>query len=442
MAVIEHVPAPPPLLAQLRRPLVIAASVIALFFGGFGIWSVTATLASAALAPGTVSPDGSRRTIQHLEGGIIADIRVAEGSRVRAGDVLMVLEDVSADASVDLLVGRRRALAAARARLSAEEAGESEITFPAWLSEDGLSEDGAAAGILAAERDRFAARRASRAGLVEVMERRIAQYRAEIAGLEAQIDARSLQLDLIAEEIGSVRTLLEQGLERRPRLLALQRTEADIMAARAENRAGIARARQAIAQTEAEILNLDRQAREEATAELAGIRAELSAVQDRLRAARDVLTRTIITAPLDGEVVDLRFTTLGGVVGAGEPILDIVPANEELLVEARIAPTDIDAVHPGLEARVILSSYAQRNLPRLSGTVRTVSADALVDEATGRTYYLARISVDKDDLAALDGVELVPGMPAEVAVVTGERTPFDYLADPFLDSFRRAFKEG
>ncbi|MEO3433764.1 HlyD family type I secretion periplasmic adaptor subunit [Inquilinus sp. CAU 1745] len=437
MAMIEHVPAPPPLLVQLRRPLLVAAAVIALFFGGFGIWSVTATLASAALAPGTVSPDGSRRTVQHLEGGIIADIRVAEGSHVQAGDVLMVLEDVSADASVDLLIGRRRALAAARARLAAEEAGDPAISFPAWLSEDG-----AAADILAAERDRFAARRASRAGLVEVMERRIAQYRAEIAGLEVQIDARTLQLDLIAEEIAAVRTLLDQGLERRPRLLALQRTEADIMAARAENRAGIARARQAIAQTEAEILNLDRQAREEATAELAGIRAELSAVRDRLRAARDVLTRTTITAPLDGEVVDLRFTTLGGVVGAGEPILDIVPADEELLVEARIAPTDIDAVHPGLEARVILSSYAQRNLPRLSGTVRTVSADALIDEATGRTYYLARISVDEDDLAALDGVELVPGMPAEVAVVTGERTPFDYLADPFLDSFRRAFKEG
>lgn len=436
MAVIEHVPAPPPLMAQLRRPLLVAASVIALFFGGLGIWSVTATLASAALAPGTISPDGSRRTIQHLEGGIIADIRVAEGSRVRAGDVLMVLEDISADASVDLLVGRRRALAAARARLAAEEAGESEISFPAWLSEDE-----AAAGILAAERNRFAARRASREGLVEVMERRIDQHHAEITGLEAQIEARTLQLDLIAEEIAAVRTLLDQGLERRPRLLALQRTEADIMAARAENRAGIARARQAIAQTEAEILNLDRQAREEATAELAGVRADLSAVRDQLRAARDVLTRTTITAPLDGEVVDLRFTTLGGVVGAGEPILDIVPADEELLVEARIAPTDIDAVHPGLEARVILSSYAQRNLPRLSGTVRTVSADALVDETTGRTYYLARISVDEDGLAALDGVELVPGMPAEVAVVTGERTPFDYLADPFLDSFRRAFKE-
>jgi HlyD family secretion protein/epimerase transport system membrane fusion protein len=427
----------PELRAQVRAGVL----VIGLFFGGLGWWAATAPLAGAAIAPGVVSPDGSRRTVQHLEGGIIRAILVQDGSLVRRGDPLIVLEDVQARAGFDVLQARFYTLAATRARLLAEQAGVASVRFPDRLIQ-ATSDHAAALEAMVAQRALFATRDKALDDRKGILGRRIGQLREEIAGLEAQIRADSRRIDLIDQEIEGVEQLYRKGLERKSRLLALQRGRADIEGNRAERRAGIARAEQAIGETELRIIAQDTSRLEAIGEEASRVQVELAEVEQRLAASRDVLERTVIMAPSEGTVVELRFRTPGGVIRPGEPLLDIVPQNEELLVDARISPRDIDSVRAGLGARIVLPAFAQRHMPQIEGRVRQVSADAMVDPQSGQRYFAIRVEVDRARLAALEPeIRLTPGMPAEVYVVTGERTVLDYLLSPFYDSLRRAFRE-
>lgn len=429
-----------PLSRTLRTPMLIGLALIALFGGGFGTWAALAPLASAAIAPGVVSPQGSRRTVQHLEGGIIESILVEEGSVVRAGDPLLVLSDTKARSERDILVNRRIALAAEQARLMAERNDADAVQFPDWLLQD--AGNAVVAEAMARQTDQFGVRAAALAGRRSILHQRTAQLASQIAGSKRQIASQERQLELIGAEIADVEKLLKQGLAQRPRLLALQRSQAQIEGVRAEQQADVARAQQAIGETELEILALTAERREEVTKELNRVQEELSAVDEKLRASEDVLTRTEIQAPVSGTVVQLRFHTVGGVIGPGQPILDIVPRDDELVIEARVSPMDIDTVHVGLRARVILPAYRQRNLPLIEGTVRTLSADRLIDSANGQAYFQARVAVDREALQAIGkGLELTPGMPAEVFIMTGERTAFDYFVGPFLESLRRSFRE-
>ena len=426
---------------ELRRPIVAGALVIGLGLGGFGLWAATASLAGAAIASGVISPDGSRRTVQHLEGGIIRRILVEDGSVVQAGDPLIVLEDIQARAGHDILQARLHTLAAAQARLLAEQAGADDIYFPDWLIE-ATREDAAALEAMVAQRQLFRTRAQGLADRRGILAQRIAQLREEIAGLEAQIEADGRQIALIAEEIEGLDQLYRKGLAPKTRLLELQRAESDIEGDRAERHALIARARQAIGETEMQIIAQGTALLDDASEELSRVQAELTEVGQRLAASRDVLARTQIRAPSTGTVVELRFRTPGGVVRPGEPVLDIVPHEEELLVDARLSPLDIDIVAPGLPAQIILPAFKQRHLPRIDGRVRQVSADAIVDPHSGERYFEARIEVDAEQLAALEpAIELSPGMPAEVYITTAERTMLDYLLQPVFDSLRRAFRE-
>ncbi|NBB82938.1 MAG: HlyD family type I secretion periplasmic adaptor subunit [Alphaproteobacteria bacterium] len=434
-------PTVPALRRSLRGPVAFGIAVVLLFFAGLGGWAALAPLASAAIAPGVVGPDGSRRTVQHLEGGIIREIRVTDGSRVAVGDPLVVLADIAARATFEQLQTQVDALAALQARLIAEQQGATAIAFPDRLL-DAATADAEVADILMAQSDLFETRRTAMESRKSILRQRIAQLSEEITGLRAQIGSQETQLALIEEEIVGVRQLVDQGLERRPRLLALQRQQAEIEGAIAENRAAIARANQTIGEAELQILGLETDRLDEIAAELTDVRTRLLSLEERLRSSRDVLTRTVIEAPVAGTVVALRYKTTGGVIGPGDPILDIVPENEELVIEARVSPVDIDAVAAGQTAQIHLLAYAQRNLPRIEGTVTTVSADALTDEQTGESYYSARVAVDRERLAALpDGVALSAGMPAEVLIMTGERTALAYILQPFLDSLRRSFRE-
>lgn len=430
-----------PLMHELRRPVRAGVLLIALFFGGIGGWAASAPLAGAAIAPGVISPDGSRRTVQHLEGGIIREILVRDGSLVRAGDPLIVLEDVQARASVDVLRARFHTLGATQARLMAEQAGANSVNFPAWLIE-ATDDDPTALEAMVAQRALFETRAKALQDRKDILSRRIEQLREEIAGLEAQIVADSRQIVLIEEEIRGVEELYRKGLERKSRLLALQRARAEIEGDRAERRARIARARQAIGETELQIIAQDTAQLQAVSEEASQVQVELAEVEQRLAASRDVLERTLITAPVDGTVVGLRFRTAGGVVRPGEPVLEIVPEHEELLIDARVSPLDIDVVRPGLPARVVLPAFQQRYLPQIEGRVRQVSADAMVDAQTGERFFQARVEIDRDQIAALGPeLELTPGMPAEVYITTGERTALDYLLRPFYDSLRRAWRE-
>ncbi|MFL5338251.1 MAG: HlyD family type I secretion periplasmic adaptor subunit, partial [Geminicoccaceae bacterium] len=406
-------------LTSLRVPLLAGTAIGLSFFAGLGGWAATAPLAGAAIAPAVVAPDGSRKTIQHLEGGIVRRILIQDGSIVAAGQELIELDDTAARAEHAALQDQFRALLATEARLMAEQAGAPTVTFADELLA-AARRDPALARVLASETDRLASRRAALADQEAVLAERSTQGEAEIRGLDAQIASGQRQLELIAEETAGVQILLDKGLERKPRLLALERTAAGIDGSVASSHAGIARARQVIAETRQQMRGLESEHAELVARELGEARKARAPIEERLRATADRLARTSITAPVAGTVMGLQVTTPGGVVAAGKPLLDIVPAGAELLLEARVAPVDIDEVHPGLVAQIHLLAYKSRNMPRIEGVVREVSADRLEDPTTHQPYYLARVAVTRDSLPA--GVALSAGMPADVAIVTAERT--------------------
>lgn len=433
--------APAPLMRELQPPIAAGALVIALGLGGFGLWAALAPLAGAAIAPGVISPDGSRRTVQHLEGGIIERILVEDGTVVRPGEPIIVLQDIQARAAHDVLQAHLYSLAAGRARLMAERAGSDDVDFPKWLLE-ASSIDTTALDAVLVQRQLFYTRAQELANRRGILSQQIAQLHEEIAGLEAQIEADARQIALITDEIQGLEHLYRKGLASKTRLLALQRALSDIEGDRAERRARIARARQAIGQTELQIIAQATAMMNAANEELTRTQAELAETEQRLAASRDVLARTLIRAPTAGTVVELRFHTPGGVIRPGEPVLDIVPTDEDLLVDARISPLDIDVVAQGLPAQVILPAFKQRHTPRMEGRVRQVSADAIIDPRTGERYFQARIEVDSKQLAAVDPpIKLAAGMPAQVYIITGEHTVLDYLLQPLFDSLRRAFRE-
>ena len=423
---------------SLRPPLLAGTAVALAFFAGFGGWAATAPLAGAAVAPALVAPEGSRKTVQHLEGGIVRRILVHDGSLVAAGQPLVELDDTRARAEHAALLAEWRAATASEARLLAEQADRTEPAFPAELL-DAAREDPALARMLAGEVDRLSTRRASLRDQQAILADRVAQAEAEIVGLEAEIASAHTQLGLIGEEIEIVERLLAKGLERKPRLLALLRSKTQIEGAIAADRAAIARAGQVIAEARQQSLSLESSQADDIAAELAATRKGLAGLAERIRATADQLARIVVTAPVEGTVVNVRIKTIGGVIEPGAPLLDLVPAGGELLLEARVAPVDIDEVHPGLRAQVHLLAYNSRSLRRIEGEVRGVSADRLEDPATRQPYYLAKVAVDRAALPA--GITMTAGMPADVMIVTGERTLIQYLLRPITDTLRRGLRE-
>jgi HlyD family type I secretion membrane fusion protein len=430
----------PALRRSLLAPVVGGAAVCLAFFGGLSAWSALVPLASAAIGNGVVSPDGSRRTVQHLEGGIVERLLVKDGSRVAAGESLVVLEDKATRASYDLALTQHRQYLAIEARLVAERDGEAEFTLPPELAENAA--DPEVVTLVTAQRTLMADRRASLAGRKELLRKRIAEIEEEIEGLHAQIASRDRQLVIIKEEITTATYLTDKKLTPRPRLLSLQREQAEMEGQQATTRSAIARSYQSIGESAQRIAQLDVEWQEDLGNRLTEVAGKLTETKERLLAASDVLRRLVVTAPVAGIVVQMRLYTVGGVIAPGAAILDIVPRDDDLVIDARISPNDIDVVRQGQTVQIVLSAYTQRTLPRLEGQVRDVSADRIVDPQTQASYYKVRVEVDREALAALgSGIELSPGMPAEVMVMTGQRTAFEYLTRPFLDSLRRSFTE-
>ncbi|MEM1401391.1 MAG: HlyD family type I secretion periplasmic adaptor subunit, partial [Pseudomonadota bacterium] len=421
----------PSLFGAMRKTALIGLGFVLIFFAVGGGWAAFAPLASAVIAPGVVSPDGNRRTVQHLEGGIIRDIRVREGSVVESGEILIALADISPQAQTEATLGRLRALAAMEARLEAERRGSDTISF----SHPEL-QDLVAVGVAEAielETDQFATRREGLENRVNVLRQRIQQLEEQTSGITIQLESAIKQSQLINLEIEDVEDLVSKGLERRPRLLSLQRARAELEGSIGSFSAGIAESKQAVGETELQILSVISDRTEAVEAELVTVSSQRSAIEQELKERRDQLARTAIVAPIGGTVLDLRFQTIGGVIRPGEAVLDIVPDDEELLIDARVSPSDIDQVQPDLNAQVIFPSFPQRNMPRLTGVVRNVSADALEDPRDGQRYYTVRIGIDRLEFSKLDSdIVLKPGMPAEGYIATGERTFLTYLIRPFL----------
>jgi HlyD family secretion protein len=407
--------------------------LICCFVLGFGTWSTFARLQSAAIAIGAVESESSRKTIQHLEGGIIKEIRVADGDVVHVGQVLISLDDTKARAEVDSLQGQLWDAAAREERLQAEQQGLERVSFP-------LNENLAAAAVFARQKDIFETRRQVYKSQIAVVREKRLQVEKEIVGLQAQGTAAAQRATIVREEAAMVAELVNKGLERRPRLLNLQREMADIDGRRGEITAQISRAQQVISESQATLLKLESDRQNEVAQSLREAQNQIFQLRERLRAADDQLSRAQIKAPEDGVVTELRVHTPGGVIGAGSPLMDLVPLQDRLIVTARVRPEDIDVVHTGLKADVHLLPYNQRRVPRLEGVVTHVSADRLIDKRTDQPYYAAKIRV-QDPRIAEGGVQIIPGMPTQVFIRTGHGTVALYALRPLLDSFNNAFRE-
>jgi HlyD family secretion protein len=429
--------APPALRDRLHGVTLTGNLLVSCFVLGLGTWSSFAPLESAAIASGTVESESSRKTIQHLEGGIIKEIVVADGDAVRAGQTLIVLDGTKARAEVQSLQGQLWDATAREARLQAEQHGDERMSFPREL-EMLQSGSPSVAAVLAGQQSIFETRRqVFQSQAVLIREKRL-QVEREIDGLRAQEVAAAKRAEIGREEAATVLMLVNKGLERRPRLLTLEREIADIDGRRGEISAQISRAEQVISESQATLLRLESDRQNEIAQSLHEVQSQIFQLRERLQAANDQLSRTEVKAPEDGVVTELRIHTPGGVIGAGAPLMDMVPRADRLIVTARVRPEDIDVVHPGLSADVHLLPYNQRRVPRLKGTVMHVSADRLVDKRTDQPYYATKIRVE---YPRIEGVQIIPGMPAQVFIKTGTGTVALYALRPLLDSFNNAFRE-
>ena len=422
------------------KPIWIAGMlVLVLGFGAFALWASVAPIDGAAVAPGQLAVESNRKTVQHFEGGIVDEILVQEGDHVEKGQVLVRLDDTEASAQLEIVRSQYLGLLARAARLIAERDGADTIDFPPHLLKE--RKDPRIAEAIDGEERVFGSRRKALQGEKDVLEQGIVQLEEQIIGLEAQAETKLKRIDLYQEEIEGLKALFTKGLGDKSRLREWERMVAELEGERAEHQASIAATRVKISETKLQIVQLDRQQNTEVNSELREVETKLTDLAERQRALKKTLERTEIVAPVSGNVVAVNLHTIGGVVRSGEPILDIVPMDENLIVEAQVNPVDIDRVFPGLDADLRMSAFNARTTPTIPGKVLTVSADSLTDERSGMSYFLARVKVTPEGMEKLKGKTLQPGMPVQVMIITGERTFIEYLMQPITDIFATAFKE-
>ncbi|MEM8799894.1 MAG: HlyD family type I secretion periplasmic adaptor subunit [Pseudomonadota bacterium] len=441
---------------KVRKAKIWAFSVILAFFGGLVFWSVAFPISSAAIATGVVSPEGNRRTVQHLEGGIIKQIHVAEGAVVQPGDLLISLDETRAQASHDVLRVQRHTLTAIRSRLLTErrfladpsametyrqDPESFQIAFPAWLDGDMASTP--LAELKQSQVHLFEGRVAVMLSKAAIASKEIEQLNEKIRGIEIEISSMRAENTMIDEQLTGLLSLEEKGFAPKDKIIGLQREQIRLKGDIGERRTEIAEAKLQIAKIERGIITDREQYLDAVNQELSSTRTLLADVETQLLAAEDKLARTEIRAPHAGIVMDLQFTSDRGVIGRGQPILDIVPEEAELLIDARVSPSDIDNINIGQRARVVFPAFGRRDQGLIYGEVTYVSADRLTDAETGKSYFLARIKVDPDTLTQRDKTfALRPGLNAEVFIMTGKKTALAYLLDPFIRSIDHSFREG
>lgn len=414
--------------------------VVALVVGGLIVWSIAAPIDGAVVAGGQIVVESNRKAVQHLEGGVIAEILVREGETVEAGALLAKIDDTSPAGNVAMIDGQLTELYARRARLVAERDGR-----------DGLAPAEGAPDILASpafrrkragQEELFAARLATRATQISLLEERIVQQNERVAGLHAQIRSLGDQKGLIEDELAGVRELHAQGYAPLTRVRALEREAKRLGGERGALQAGVAEAASIIAEARLEIVRLADAGREEAIAELRDVEVSIAELEERRVTARDALTRTEIKAPQAGRVLNLTVHTVGGVIAPGAPLMEIVPEGDRLQVAARVAPQDVDKVHAGQEALLRFSALGARRTPEADGVVAHVAADSVVDETTGAAFYLVIVDIPDDPaLQEIIAGRLIPGMPVEAFIRTGPRPAISYLLKPLTDSFARSMRE-
>ena len=371
---------------------------------------------------------------------IVGRILVNDGDEVTAGQPLIRLDDTRARATALVLQAQLWEAQALEARLVAERDGRDAIQFPlAFIS--AAQRDPVLAEVMAGQIKIFDTHRKLQSSRIGVIQQRKAQTKEEIAALRFQVEAATKRAAIIKKEMATVAAMVTKGLQTRARLLQLEREQAEIDGRLGDTLAQVSRAKQAVGESDAMILQLRSDQDNESAETMRDMQAQIYQLIERIQAANEVLGRTVVRAPEAGTITDLRIHTLGGVVVAGEPLMDLVPRQDRLIVLAHVKPEDIDLVRPGLEARVRLLAYKHRRVPPVDGVLIYVSADRQIDKETGRAYYIARVRIDEASLHELPEVEIMPGMPAEVLIKTGQFTVAHYMLRPLLESFNRAFRE-
>ena len=421
------------------RTIIAGIVVIVFFIGGFFTWASLAPLSRAVVSPGILKVDSSRKQIQHLDGGVVTEILVRDGDLVHKGDVLIKLDETRASASLTILSDGLVTALAQRARLVAERDGLSKLTFSDVLS--GRRGEDKVEDILASQEAVFKARKSALQGQIHILGKQIARLNQDIEGLQSQMSAKQRQLGFAKDEMVSLKDLLSRGLTGKQRVLELQREGARLEGEIGEHLSEIAAVGTAIAEKELEIYQVKKAFQESVVNELKQVQAEVFDYQERMNAADHVFRQATVRSPVDGVVMGSGFHTIGGVVAPGATLLEIVPGNDRLIIEARIDPADIDDMRIGLPAGIKVTAFNQRNSGELAGELYYVSADVLQDSQTGQSYFTAKIKLLESELDKLIDRRLQPGMMAEVFIRVGERTPIEYLLQPLKDSFRRAWLE-
>lgn len=412
--------------------------VLALMFGII-VWLFSAQLSGAVVASGKMVVESNVKDVQHADGGIVGEIHVHNGDRVKAGDLLIRLDDTMARASLGIVNSQLDALSARRMRLIAERDLRDDFVQPEIFKN--RHQDANLSDLIAAEQRLFAARRDSLKGQKQQLAQKLAQLSETVTGLSAQKTANEEERRHIVDELGGLETLFAKQLVPITRVAALRRERARLDGTHGELSAQIAATHMQISETQMQILQIDRERQTEVLSQLTEIDQQLAELLQRQIALNDQLRRIDIRAPYDGTVYQMAVHTVGGVIAGGDRIMGIVPDRDELVIEARVHPRDIEQVMPGQSAMLRFTAFNQRTTPELSGKVARISADLDRDELTGESYYVVRVRIGAGELAKLGGQELVPGMPVETFLATGERSALSYLFKPLSDQFARAFRE-
>ncbi|WGR59337.1 HlyD family type I secretion periplasmic adaptor subunit [Paracoccus ferrooxidans] len=436
-------PAPPPSSRpdwSARGPVILGLAAMLVLVGGFGLWSWTARIAGAVVAPGQVEVEQRRQVVQHPDGGVVAEILIHDGASVTAGQPLIRLDGALLGTELAIVEGQYFEILARRGRLEAERADRKQIAFPPELVEAAASRPELAA-LMEGQASLFRARLDTLEQSLGQLAKQSEQVQAQIGGVDAQTQALEQQRGFIAQELRDQRSLLEKGLAQAPRVLALEREAARLDGLLGEATATRARAVTQLAEIDLSRLEKTATRREAAETELRELGYRELELAERRRALAERIARLDIRAPVSGVVQELQITTPRSVIRPADPILFIIPQDRPLLVAARIATINIDEVHAGQKVVLRFSSFSSRTTPEIDGMLSRVSPDTLVDPATHVPYYRGEVTIPAAEAEKLKGLELVPGMPVEVYVQTGERSPMAYLVKPLTDYFTRAFRE-
>ena len=424
---------------SIRLHLIIGLSLVGVLAGGLGTWASTQEISGALIAPGQIVVESNLKKVQHPTGGVVGELLARDGDVVKSGQILVRLDDTVTKANLAIVTKNLDAAMARAARLEAEQRGADKIKFPPQLTERASDPDVAA--VMVSEGKLFDVRVTGRSGQKAQLRERVTQLNEEIAGLTAQENAKAQEIALVEKELAGVRQLYDQHLVQISRLTTLERDAARLNGERAQYVASRAQAKGKITETELQIIQVDKDVVSEVSKDLRETNDKIGEYIERKVTAEDQLRRVDIRSPQDGIVEQSTVHTVGGVITAGDTIMIVVPQSDDLQVEAKVNPADIDKLQVGQKTLLRLSAFNQRTTPELNGVVSRVSPDVTTEQRTGQSYYTIRVSMPPEEIARLGEVKLIPGMPVEAFVQTGDRTMLSYLMKPLHDQFMRAFRE-